>query len=145
VLLCPTNAPTRQNEATDPVTAYHDVLVLNLKRQLYHVPVNKRTGEFADPPENFTQNSEAHRKVFKIAGEPLDPQNEESVSKVCFGILPIRQEPNSSFVSCYLVNSMRLNPVNHWTQADWSDHPERPRVRRECCSRQRAEGYWTFS
>ncbi len=124
MLFPPTKEVKRQSEATDPVTKYHDVLVLNPNRRLYHVPVNKQTGEFKQSVEEFDREKEAYRKVFKVAGEPLDPAHTDAGSKVSFGILPIKQEPNSSFVSCYLVNSLRLNPVNFWTEAEWNDHPD---------------------
>lgn len=115
---------TRQLRTENPVTEFHSVLVLNTKRKLYHLQVNKTTEAYDSMPVVFDEKHEAHRKVFSVAGEPIEPTSERNKTSASFAILPVKPEPNSSFADCYLINAARLNPVNAWTEAEWNDHPE---------------------
>lgn len=115
----------RHNEEEFPVTQHHSVLVLNPNRKLYHVLVDPDSGELTERPELLELEDPSYRKVFGLAGEALTAEGKPAfASHAAFSILPIRSEPNAAFADCYLVNALRLKPVNIWTAAELNDHPD---------------------
>jgi hypothetical protein len=117
----------RHDSDNNPVNEHHDVLVLNRKRRLYRVPVRKageHAGDYFDTPEHCQPDHEGYRKVFRVIGESLSPGGTASETTMSVGVLPVKEEPNSSFVCCYIFNALELTPVNYWTLADWNDHPD---------------------
>jgi hypothetical protein len=114
----------RDNLGTDPIDSpYHSLLTINPDRRLYRVEVTQ-TGEYQRLPEELTRTSEGYRKIFSIAGETspgLDQASGSGTSNVAVALLPIKQEPNSGFICCYLLNARRLHVANTWTVAEWSD------------------------
>ncbi len=98
-------------------TKHHDVLVITPTDELYRFVVDKKTGDYEARPEEREAADVGSRKVRRIAAQ-------EPNAGVAFAMLPVKEEPASSAVSCYLINSHNLNYVNPWTKAAWNDHPE---------------------
>lgn len=109
---------------TSPIrSVHHDVLMINPNRELYRFNVRKagdgRVGEYTSV-EFRGAGAPGYRKVMHIArkGPP------DKVRGIAFGTLPVKEEPASSFMCCYLINSENLTYRNVWTQAEWNDAPE---------------------
>lgn len=104
---------------------HHDVLVTTPApdKKLYRFKVNKLTGEYTEPPVQVDargSSAEARlgeRKVWGIA-------QQDSGSGIAFATMPVKDEPASSAISCYLINRELLNYTTVWTRAPWNDHPE---------------------
>jgi len=108
----------RFNREKHPANSkHHDVLVITPTDELYRFVVDKRTGDYDEKPQERQANAVGSRKVRRIAAQEPD-------AGVAFAMLPVKEEPASSAVSCYLINSHNLNYVNPWTKAAWNDHPE---------------------
>jgi len=119
---------SEQNPHTDAETSpirsvHHDVLMINPNRELYRFNVRKagegRIGEYTSV-EFRGPGAPGYRKVMHIARKgPLS-----NTRGVAFATLPVKEEPASSFMCCYLINSENLTYRNVWTQAEWNDSPE---------------------
>jgi hypothetical protein len=115
--------PHRDTEASPTRSVHHDVLVINPKEELYRFNVRKtdegRVGEYLSV-DYLGEGAFGHRKVMHIArkGTPEHPRG------AAFSTLPVKEEPASSYVCCYLINARNLNYRNVWTQAEWNDAPD---------------------
>jgi len=112
------------NDARD--SEFHDILVIPKRgHRLQQVEVEKAKGAnqgkykaFATPP----LDEAGHRKVLALAGVNSD-------RGAGFSTLPIKEEPASSFWTCFLINAENLNFRNAWTAAEWNDDPGGPTER----------------
>lgn len=109
------NFPTR--------SVHHDVLVINPNHELYRFNVRKtdagRVGEYLGV-DYLGAGAPGHRKVMHIARKGTTGR----ARGAAFATLPVKEEPASSFMCCYLVNAENLNYRNVWTQAEWNDAPD---------------------
>ena len=115
--------PHTDAEASPIRSVHHDVLMINPSRELYRFNVRKtgdgRVGEYTSV-DFRGPGAPGYRKVMHIARKgPLC-----QARGVAFGTLPVKEEPASSFMCCYLINSENLTYRNVWTQAEWNDAPE---------------------
>jgi hypothetical protein len=111
------------DSTTSPVqSVHHDVLVINPNHELYRFNVQKtdagRVGEYHSV-EYLGPGAPGHRKVMHIARKG----SSERARGAAFATLPVKEEPASSYVCCYLINSENINYRNVWTQAEWNDSP----------------------
>jgi hypothetical protein len=115
--------PHRDTETSPTRSVHHDVLVINPNQELYRFNVRKtdvgRVGEYTSV-DYLGAGAAGHRKVMHIArkGSTEHPRG------AAFATIPVKEEPASSYVCCYLINAKNLNYRNVWTQAEWNDAPE---------------------
>jgi hypothetical protein len=114
--------PHTDGDTSPTRSVHHDVLVINPNHELYRFNVQKtdsgRKGEYVGV-EYQGSGAPGYRKVTHIARKGAD----ESPRGAAFATLPVKEEPASSFMCCYLVNSENLTYRNVWTQAEWNDAP----------------------
>ena len=121
----PTDEKNPHSDAAQSPTrsVHHDVLVINPNHELYRFNVRKtdvgRVGEYLNV-EYLGAGAPGHRKVMHIArkGPAERPRG------AAFASLPVKEEPASSFMCCYLINAENINYRNVWTQAEWNDGPD---------------------
>lgn len=96
----------------------HDLFLIGHaddKRDLTHIKVDQR-GVPTTIHENVGLEYPGRRKVMNLA----QSGPEDSGRGTGFSILPMRPDPASSQMSCYLINPHNLRDVNPWTVAEWS-------------------------
>ena len=113
-----------RSDLNSPVKSpHHDVFVTapieegQSRARLYQFKVDKKTGEYKKPPIELSPGDPGERKVRGLA-------QQDSGSGIAFATLPVKDEPASSAVSCYLINRQVLNYTTAWTRAPWNDHPD---------------------
>jgi hypothetical protein len=115
--------PHRDTETSPTRSVHHDVLVINPNQELYRFNVRKtdvgRVGEYLSV-DYLGAGASGHRKVMHVARKGTN----EHARGAAFATLPVKDEPASSYVCCYLINAKNLNYRNVWTQAEWNDAPE---------------------
>lgn len=115
--------PHANADASPTRSVHHDVLVINPNRDLYRFNVRKtdveRVGEYLSV-DYLGAGAFGHRKVMHVARKGTNEQPRGAA----FATLPVKEEPASSFVCCYLINTENLNYRNVWTQAEWNDAPD---------------------
>jgi hypothetical protein len=115
--------PHQDTEASPTRSVHHDVLVINPRDELYRFNVRKtdvgRIGEYVGI-DYLGAGAPGHRKVMHIAAKG----NPDHARGAAFATLPVKEEPASSYVCCYLIDSRNVNYRNVWTQAEWNDAPE---------------------
>ncbi len=85
-------------------------------------------GQVAVTAEEQGVPEEAVSAESKVTFEEDEEESSEGEdtprSKVAVALLPIKEEPNTGFISCYLLNARRLHVKNTWTIAEWSDQEQ---------------------
>jgi hypothetical protein len=95
----------------------HDVLVYSSNKELYRLPVEKagaNTGSYTQPPQKLSMIDAGYRKVDSIA------RYEESARGAGFAVLPNKPDPQSSQMSCYVINPQNFRTTTPWTATEWS-------------------------
>jgi len=106
----------------------HDVLVYSSQGDLYQVPVvqpppkgapapvegDPAPGSYATIPKPLTMRDSGYRKVDSIA------RYENSARGAGFAVLPNKPDPQSSQMSCYLINPQNFQTTTPWTATEWS-------------------------
>lgn len=85
----------------------HDVLVLKAE-QLFRAMITKADDSYQDAGVLLQQGDLGRRKVGNIAGR--------GNSTVDFGLIPIRPEPASEFICCFLTRPDRLKPAAEFAE-----------------------------
>ncbi len=100
----------RSNADNHPVSDYHSLLVLSASKRLYQVEVDPRTGDYPNAVREIERDGDGYRKVLNISGEGEgEGEGDAAAGKVAVALLPIKDEPNSAHICCYLANVGRLS------------------------------------
>jgi hypothetical protein len=97
------------------VQKFHDVLVVQEDNRLFQFVVDD-DGGFTRPPNELSVDHPGYRKVMGI----VDPSDDRGAA---FAVLPIRPDPATASVCCYVINAANVDADNVWTEADWDAEP----------------------
>lgn len=90
---------SRQLLVGDAAREDHDALVLNPERRLYRF-AHSEGGTYESPAMELSTEDGGHRKVLNLA--------EGDDCHLALATLPIKEEPASQYLCCYLTNTARL-------------------------------------
>lgn len=113
--------------------AEHDVLVIPRKGAVqrfhsYRFPVHKDpgrpdSGQFSDPPEEWSVQDEGQRRLINVA-EPPGTRDAEAARGPAIALLPVKPEPGAAFFgTCFLINVNNFVAPSLWTAEEWDDGP----------------------
>jgi hypothetical protein len=100
----------------------HDVLVYSSKNELYRLPVEKDgpdLGGYTKEPKKLNMLDAGYRKVDSIA------RYQDGTRGAGFAVLPNKPDPQSSQMSCYVINPQNFKTTTPWTATEWSSADDR--------------------
>jgi hypothetical protein len=118
---------SKYGETGQPDQGKHDVLVIPPDGVLHRMRVNKKgTPAYTKRPDRPLRDNAGYRKVMAIAqgtistsGEPVS----DEPAGAGFAVMPVKPEPTTSSMTCFLINQNNLSIENDWTSAEWNDEP----------------------
>lgn len=117
-------------ETGTPDQAKHDVLVIPADGELHRMRANQeaKPGEaaYVEAPERPGWDSAGFRKVMAIAQGTISTSGDSLAKEPAgagFAVMPVKPEPTTSSMTCFLINANNLRIENDWTAAEWNDEP----------------------
>ncbi|HVV51350.1 MAG TPA: hypothetical protein VHO06_16895 [Polyangia bacterium] len=95
----------------------HDVVLVPEAGGVERFPVDRKTGRYDEPPENFTRDKPGGRKARAV----LDP--DPGIFGPAFAVAPTRPEPAAQNGTCVLINQHNVQIRNPWTTARLNNEP----------------------
>ena len=105
----------------------HDILMVNPEGELFQFEVDKQSsseelGRYTEQPKTHRFDAPGKRKVMSVArtydnGKPRK-------RGPALSTMPVREEPGSSAMYCYLLNGDNIKFENPWTEGGWNAQRE---------------------